>query len=290
MSYEQIRYEVAERIATITLNRPEKLNAVTFQMIEELIAAFDAADRDDAVRAVIITGSGRAFSAGTDISGTSARGFNPGGQDFKPLQGGNRDSGGELTIRIFDSKKPVIAAINGPCIGIGVTMLLPTDIRIASDQARFGLPFARRGIVPESCSNWFLPRIVGISRALSWSVTGRIFPASEALEAGLIEEIVPAEQLMPRARALAQEIAANTSAVSVAMIRQMMWRMLSADHPIEANRLESLALKALVPGADAREGVAAFREKRAPQFTLKPSTDMPPFYPWWQQPLFDDEE
>lgn len=287
MSFEQIRYDLADRIATITLNRPERLNAVTFRMIDELIAAFDRADRDDEVRAVIITGAGRAFSAGTDISGKSERGFDPGGDNFKPLQGGNRDSGGELTIRIFDSKKPVIAAINGPCIGIGVTMLLPVDIRIASSEARFGLPFARRGIVPESCSNWFLPRVVGISRALSWAVTGRIFPASEALDAGLIEQILPPDELMPRARELAQEIAANTSAVSVAMIRQMMWRLLSADHPIEANRLESLALKALVPGADAKEGVTSFREKRPPQFKLKPSSDMPDFYPWWRDPPFE---
>ncbi|MGE0385244.1 MAG: enoyl-CoA hydratase-related protein [Gammaproteobacteria bacterium] len=283
MQYEHIRYEVAERIATVTLNRPERLNAVSFRMIDELTDAVDRADRDDEVRAVIFTGAGRAYSAGTDLSGG---GMNATAADYKPLQGTNRDSGGALTIRIFDSMKPVIGAINGTCVGIGVTMTLPMDIRIASAEARFALPFARRGIVPESCAHWFLPRIVGISRALSWTVTGRFFTAQEALEAGLVEEILPPERLLPRAREIAREIADNTSAVSVAMARQMMWRMLSADHPIEANRLESQALAALVPAADTREGVAAFKEKRPARFTLRPSADMPAFYPWWRNPEF----
>ena len=283
MDYQHILYEVSERILTLTFNRPEQLNTVPFRMIDEMMDAMARADQDDDIRAVIVTANGRVFSGGTDLSGG---GMSPGDPDYKPLQGTGRDSGGELTIRIFDCKKPVIAAINGPAVGIGCSMILPMDIRIAAETARFAFPFVRRGIVPESCANWFLPRIVGISRALSWTVTGRNITPQEALAAGFIEEIVAPDQLLPRARAIARDIAMNTSAVSVALTRQMMWKLLSAAHPIEANRLESQALEVLVPGPDAREGVRAFKEKRQAEFKLKPGTDMPKFYPWWTNPEF----
>jgi enoyl-CoA hydratase/carnithine racemase len=280
VAFEQIRYEVAARVATITFNRPDQRNTVTYLMLEELLEAFDTIDADDEIRAVIVTGAGSFFSAGTDISG-SAEGFSPGSPDFEPLRGTGRDIGGELAIRIFDLTKPVIAAMNGTAVGIGITMVLPMDIRIGADDARFGLPFVRRGIVPESCATWFLPRVVGIARAVDWSVTGRIFPASEALEAGLVRELVPADQVLHRARAVATEIASASAPVSVALTRQLMWKLLGADHPMTANELESKALIAVQQGADVGEGIAAFREKREPEFTMRPSQDLPAFYPWW---------
>ena len=280
---EVIDIQVADRVMTITLNRPDKLNAFTAEMRDQLIAAFDAADDDDDVRAVIVTGSGRGFCAGADLS-QGAETFDYAGRG--EAHDGRRDGGGRVTLRIFESKKPVIAAVNGPAVGIGVTMTLPMDIRLASADARFGFVFARRGVVPEAASSWFLPRIVGISQAMEWCATGRVFSADEALAGGLVREVLAPDALMPRARALAAEIAQNTSAVSVALLRQMMWRMLGADHPMEAHRIDSRGMTALGAGADAHEGIAAFLEKRPPRFGMRPSADMPDFYPWWQDRPF----
>ena len=281
MNYQQIRYDVQDRVLTITLNRPDKLNAFTRDvMLPELIDAFDQADKDDNVRAIIVTGAGRAFCAGADLGGGKSFDYKGSGAET------HRDGGGQVTLRIFNCLKPVIAAINGPAVGVGVTMTLAMDIRLAAETARFGFVFARRGIVPEACSSWFLPRIVGIDRALEWSYSGRIFNAEEALQGGLLRSVHPQDELLPAARAIAREIADNTSAVSVALIRQMMWRMLSADHPMEAHKLESLAVYYTGKSADSKEGVTSFLEKRPPNFTNKPSTDMPEFFPWWEERTF----
>ena len=277
MTYEQILYEAGEGVLTITLHRPEKLNAFTPTMMRELIDAFDRADADDGVRAVIVTGAGRAFCAGADLSGGGGT-FDNTARDTLET---HRDGGGLVALRIFESKKPVIAAINGPAVGVGITMTLPMDVRLASTEARMGFVFARRGIVPEACSSWFLPRVVGISRAAEWVYTGRIFSAEEALAGGLVSRIVPPADLLATARGLAREIADNTSAVSVALSRQLLWRMLGADHPMEAHQVDSRAIYWMGSSADAREGVAAFLEKRPARFTLRPSADLPGFYPWW---------
>jgi enoyl-CoA hydratase/carnithine racemase len=288
MSYEQIRYEVADRVVTLTIDREQQRNTVTYQVLDELLDAFRRLVDDDEVRAVVVTGAGRWFSAGTDLStGSGGGGYDVNATDFKPLRGGTRDIGGELAVRIFESTKPVIAAVNGTAVGIGVTMILPMDVRIAAEDARFGLPFTRRGILPESCATWFLPRAVGISRAVEWATAGRIFPAAEALDAGLVRELLPADRVLERAQEIAREVADNTSPVSVALTRQMMWRLLGAPDPLEANRLESKALLALGRSSDAREGVAAFREKRSATFTSSPRTDMPAFYPWWSDEPFE---
>lgn len=289
MVYHQIVYEVSERILTITLNRPERLNAFTEQMLHELCDAFDRADADDNVRAIIITGAGRAFCAGADLErgkGTfDHRELREYGQSIEE----HRDRGGLLGLRIFELKKPVIAAINGPAIGVGITMTLPMDIRIASTSAKMGFVFTRRGIVPEACSGWFLPRIVGISQAAEWAFTGRIFSAEEALAGRLVSRVAAPGDLMPAARMLAAEIAQNTSAVSVTLSRQLLWRMLGADHPIESHKLESKMIYWAGTRDDAREGVESFLEKRPPNFTMKPSTDMPGFYPWWPERKFRDK-
>jgi enoyl-CoA hydratase/carnithine racemase len=272
-------YTVDDAVATITLNRPERLNAVNTTVIQELLAAFDRADADDSVRAVIVTGAGRAFCAGADLGG--------GSNTFGAREGRHeqadehRDGGGLVTLRIFDLTKPVIAAINGPAVGFGITLTLAMDVRLASTAARMGFVFARRGVVPEACSTWFLPRLVGVAQAAEWAYTGRVFSAEEALAGGLVSRVLPPEQLLPAARELAREIADNTSAVSVALIRQMLWRMLGADHPREAHRIDSLGMWHTGRSADAQEGIASFLEKRPPQFTGRPSKDMPPFYPWW---------
>ena len=282
VDFEHIRYDVREGVGTVTLNRPEKLNAVNTLMLDELRGALDGADADDAVRAVVVTGSGRAFCAGADLSG--------GGKTFDRVARGavgeHQDGGGVVSLRIYDMKKPVIAAINGPAVGFGITMTLPMDIRIASTAARMGFVFTRRGVVPEACSTWFLPRLVGMNRAAEWVYTGRVFGAEEALAGGLVSQVVAPERLLPVARELALEIAQNTSAVSVALARQLLWRMLGADHPMEAHRLDSKCMDWTGRSADAHEGVTAFLEKRPPRFTLRPSTDMPPFYPWWAEPRF----
>ncbi len=286
MSYEQIRYEVDGGILTVTLDRPDKLNAFTTRMMHELIDAFDRADADDAVRVVIVTGAGRAFCAGADLSGGSgAFDHSTGG---KPLGiDEHRDGGGLVTLRIFESRKPVIAAINGPAVGVGITMTLPMDVRIAATTARMGFVFARRGIVPEACSSWFLPRLVGISRAAEWVFTGRVFGAEEALAAGLVSRTVAPESLLDTARGLAREMAEGTSAMSVALARALLWRMLGADHPMEAHKIDSRCIYWMGKSADAHEGVASFLEKRPPRFSLRPSADMPPFYPWWPARRFE---
>jgi enoyl-CoA hydratase/carnithine racemase len=272
------------QVAVLTLNRPEHRNTVTYGVLDALLRLVDELDRDDDVRAVVLTGQGRFFSAGTDLSAPD--GYQADGSDFRPLRGGNRDVGGELALRLFDARTPTIAAFNGTAVGIGVTMSLPMDIRIASTEARFALPFARRGIVPESCASWFLPRLVGINRALDWVVTGRTFPATEALEAGLVSELVAPGRVLERAVEIAEGIASTSSPVAVALARQMLWRGLSAPHPMEANRLESAALLALGGSTDVREGITAFREKRPPRFGSRPGEDLPDFYPWWTTPPF----
>ena len=276
--FETLRFDVADAVATITLSRPDQLNAVNTTVIRELVEAFDRADRDDDVRAVIVTGAGRAFCAGADLSRGGST-FDGKGERAEE----HRDGGGLVTLRIFEMTKPVIAAINGPAVGFGITMTLPMDVRLASTAAKIGFVFARRGVVPEACSTWFLPRLVGIAQAAEWAYTGRVFSAQEALEGGLVSRVVEPDALLPTARALAREIAEQTSAVSVALIRQMLWRMLGADHPRAAHRIDSLGMYYTGRGADAREGVTSFLEKRPPRFTGRVSKDMPAFYPWWSE-------
>jgi enoyl-CoA hydratase/carnithine racemase len=283
VDYTEISYEVADRVLTITLDRPDRLNAFTYRMHEELIDAFDQSDADDDIRAVVVTGRGRGFCAGADL-GAGGSTFDH--SELLQTTDVHRDEGGLVSLRIFRSTKPVIAAVNGPAVGVGVTMMLPMDIRLASESARFGFVFARRGLVPEAASSWFLPRVVGINRALEWTFTGRVFPASEALEAGLVRSVHPDDELLPAAYALAREIVDNTSAVSVSLTRQMLWRMLGESHPMSAHRVDSEGINAMGRSADAREGVLSFLEKRAPAFTMRPSTDMPAFYPWWEEPTF----
>ena len=280
MDSQEIVYEVRDRVATVTLHRPDKLNAFTRRMRDELIDAFGRADADDGVRAVVVTGAGRAFCAGADLSGGGAT-FDYARRDGAG-QDDHRDGGGRVSLAIFALKKPVIAAINGAAVGVGATMTLPMDIRIASSAAKFGFVFARRGIVPEACSSWFLPKVVGISRAAEWVYTGRVFGADEALAGGLVSRVVAPEELMPAAQALAREIADNTSAVAVALARQMLWRMAGADHPMEAHKVDSRGILAMGASPDVKEGIAAFLEKRPPDFRMKPSSDMPSFYPWWE--------
>ena len=293
MAYEQIIYDVKDGVATITLNRPEKLNAFTGTMMAEMIDAFDKVDADDDVRCVIVTGAGRAFCAGADLS-AGAKTFDYDNRTDRPDKGSGqggltyemeeaRDGGGRLTLRIFECLKPVIAAVNGAAVGVGSTMQLPMDIRIASEAARFGFVFSRRGIVPEAASSYFLPRIVGISQALEWCYSGRVFSAQEALAGRLVSKVVPPDQLLPTARAIAQEIVENTSAVSVALIRQMMWKMLGADHPMEAHKIDSRGIYARGQSSDVKEGVVSFLVKRPPQFTNKVSQDMPSYFPWWDE-------
>ena len=283
MAYETILYDVSDQIATITLNRPEQLNAYNTRMMDELIAAFDEAEADDGVRVVIVTGAGnRAFCSGLDLSeGADAFRFDEDG-----ASGVRRDIGGRLTLRIFDFSKPVIAAINGAAVGIGATMQLAMDIRIAASTARYSFVFVRRGITPEAASSWFLPRLVGIQTALDWCYSGRFVPAAEAHAAGLLHSVVEPAQLTARARAMASEIVANAAPVSVALTRHMMWRMLGASHPMEAHRIDSRTIEHATASADPQEGVAAFFEKRPPSFPGLVSRDMPPFFPWWEQPIF----
>ena len=287
MDYEQIEYAVADRVLTLTLNRPDKLNAFTAQMMVELLDALDRADADDEVRAIVVTGAGRGYCAGADLSAGPGT-FDAGERGSAASVGieGLRDGGGRVTLRIFELTKPVIAAINGPAVGVGVTMTLPMDVRIASEAARFGFVFARRGLVPEACSSWFLPRLVGISRACEWVYSGRVFDVREAHEGGLVRSVHPPEELLPAAYAIAREIAENTSAVSVALSRQMMWRMLGADHPMEAHKIDSRGIRYMGASADAREGVGSFLEKRPPKFAMSPTRDMPDYYPWWQERKF----
>jgi enoyl-CoA hydratase/carnithine racemase len=286
MEYSQIIYDVADSVATITLHRPERMNAFTDVMMREVIDAFDQVDADDDVRAVVVTGSGdRAFCAGADLGGGGET-FAKGGSDIQTSVGVPRDGGGMVSLRIFDCKKPVIGAINGAAVGVGVTMTLPMDVRVASDNARFGFVFARRGIVPEACSSWFLPRLVGISTAAEWCYTGRVFPAAEALERGLVRSVHAADDLLPAAYELAREIADNTAPVSVALTRQMLWRMLGADHPMEAHRVDSRGIQSRGASADAREGVESFLEKRAPVYPVKVSDGLPDLFVDYVEPEF----
>ncbi len=286
MEYTQINYEVDDSIATITLQRPERMNAFTDVMMRELIDAFDRVDADDDVRVVIVTGAGdRAFCAGADLGGGGET-FAKGGSDIQTAVGVPRDGGGMVSLRIFDCKKPVIGAINGAAVGVGVTMTLPMDVRLASDNARFGFVFARRGIVPEACSSWFLPRLVGISTAAEWCYSGRVFPASEALERGLVRSVHAPDGLLPAAIELAREIADNTAPVSVALTRQMLWRMLGADHPMEAHRVDSRGIQSRGASADSKEGVESFLEKRAPVYPVKVSDGLPDLFVDYVEPEF----
>jgi enoyl-CoA hydratase/carnithine racemase len=288
MEYEEIAYEVGDDgVAVLTLDRPDKLNAFTSTMLFEMIDAFDRIDADDAVRVVIVTGRGRAFCAGADLAAGGAAFDADAAGRADEAAGAPRDGGGLLTLRIFESPKPVIAAINGPAVGIGITMTLAMDMRLAADDARIGFVFARRGIVPEAASSWFLPRLVGISKALEWVYRGDVFDVAEAHEAGLVRSLHPGDDLLPAARELAATIAANTSAVSVALTRQMLWRMQGAPHPMDAHRLESAGIYHTGRSADAVEGVTAFLEKRPAAFPLTVSGDMPPFYPWWDEAEYE---
>jgi enoyl-CoA hydratase/carnithine racemase len=286
MDYSQITYDVADSIATITLNRPERMNAFTDVMMREVIDAFDRVDADDDVRVAIVTGAGdRAVCAGADLGGGGDT-FARGGSDIQTKVGVPRDGGGMVSLRIFDCTKPVIGAINGAAVGVGVTMTLPMDIRLAADTARFGFVFARRGIVPEACSSWFLPRLVGISTAAEWCYTGRVFPATEALERGLVRSVHAPADLLPAAREIAREIADNTAPVSVALTRQMLWRMLGADHPMDAHRVDSRGIQSRGASADAREGVESFLEKRQPVYPVKVSEGLPDIFPDYVEPDF----
>jgi len=282
-SFRQITYEVDDRIALVTLNRPERMNAWTITMMEELIDAFHRADTDDDVRVIIVTGAGRAFCAGADL--------NPDNMNSVKARAHSkevpRDTAGRFALKAYEVMKPCIAAVNGAAVGVGVTMTLAMDIRIAAETARFGFVFNRRGMMPEGCSTWFLPRMLGFSRAAEWLYTGRVFPAREALEGGLISRVVPLEKLMPTVMELAREIAGNTSAISTALTRRLLWTMLSAQHPMTAHILESRSLHYMAGSPDAAEGISSFLEKRPARFPMKPSTDMPAFYPWCQDPPFE---
>jgi enoyl-CoA hydratase/carnithine racemase len=251
-------------------------------MCGELLRAFDEADADDEVRAVVVTGAGRAFCAGADL-GSGGDTFDSKAQGYQDTLDTHRDGGGLVSLKVYSLKKPVLAAINGHAVGVGITMTLPMDIRIAAENAKMGFVFARRGIVPEAASSWFLPRLVGMERAAEWVYTGRLFDAAEAHAAKLVSRVVAADQVLPTALALAREIADNTSAVSVALARQLMWRMLGAASPLEAHRVDSKSIFWMGRSPDAYEGVSAFLEKRPAKFSMRPSTDMPPFYPWWKE-------
>lgn len=285
MIFEKIKYEETNGIATITFNQPEKLNPFSKIMMEEVVDALNRAEENDQVRVVIVTAKGRAFCVGDDLESGKFEYIDVLSREKKDSEP-FRDDGGIIALRLFDMKKPVIAAINGHAVGIGITMTLPMDIRILADSAKLGFVFARRGIVPESCVSWFLPRIIGIGRAIELGVTGRIFTAQDAYQYGLVHVVVPKEDVLPKAIEFANEIIKNTSGVSVALIRQLFWRMLGENHPMEAHKLESKCLLHVAKGPDSEEGVRSFLEKRAPKFTMKTSRDMPSFYPWWINPTF----
>jgi enoyl-CoA hydratase/carnithine racemase len=283
MEFQEIRYEIADRVLTITLDRPDRLNAFTQTMGRELIEAFDRADQDDDVRAIIVTGAGRGFCAGADLAAGGST------FDWRDRQGAEevpRDGGGQVALRIFDSTKPVIAAINGPAVGVGITMTLPMDVRLAADDARMGFVFSRRGIVPEACSSWFLPRIVGISQAMEWVATGRLFSAQEALAGRLVRSVHGADELLPAAQELAAEIVEHTAPVSVALARRLLWTMLGAEHPMDAHRADSRAMLARGQSEDAREGVTSFLEKRPADFPDQVSDGLPNIFPGREERVF----
>ncbi|MEM7272282.1 MAG: crotonase/enoyl-CoA hydratase family protein [Actinomycetota bacterium] len=283
MTYETIEYTVENRVGTITLNRPDRLNAFNGVMRRELLTLFDEIDADDEVRAVIMTGAGRGFCAGADLeAGGDTFDAEARGRDASRV---NRDGGGTVSLRIFELTKPIIAAINGPAVGVGITMTLPMDVRLAAESARIGFVFARRGIVPEACSSWFLPRVVGISQAAQWCYSGRVFGAAEAAAGGLVE-LVPDDQLLDRANEMAAEIAVHAAPVSVALTRRLLWQGLTFDHPMDSHRADSRAIQALGQLADAKEGVTSFLEKREPSWSLRPSADLPDVFPWVDDPEF----
>lgn len=283
MAYKMITFDVKDKIATITLNRPDKMNAWTFEMMTELINAFDVVDKDDAIRVAIITGAGKAYCAGADLDEFAQKRKGRGDGLTDPPA----DTAGQLTTKLYDLKKPVIAAINGHAVGVGSTMTLAMDIRILADTAKMGFVFNRRGLVPEGCSTWFLPRLVGTGKAAEWMYTGRLISAAEAYESGLVNYVTPLESLMDKALEIATEIAANTSAISTALTRQMMWKMLGADHPMEAHKIESRSLHFMFASDDCNEGFNSFLEKREATFSMKPEIDLPPFYPWWEKKDYD---
>jgi len=283
MNFTQILYDVENKICTITLNRPEKMNAWTYTMMDEMITAFDMADKDDAVRVIIVTGAGKAYCAGADLDPESFESL----RDRDPGSEIRRDTAGQLTLKIYDVRKPVIAAINGAAVGVGTTMTLAMDIRFASEEAKMGLVFNRRGLVPEGCCTWFLPRIMGFSKAAEWIYTGDVLSAQEALEGGLVSRVFPPDELLPAARELAGRIAEKTSALSTALARQMLFKGMSLDHPMEAHVIESKCLNYMFLSDDVKEGVESFFEKRPPKFPLKTSADMPDFYPWWDERPYD---
>jgi enoyl-CoA hydratase/carnithine racemase len=279
MAYETLLTERSDAVLTVTLNRPDRLNAFTTAMMNDLLAVCDEIDGDDDVRAVVVTGAGRGFCAGADLAEGGSTFDASGSAEAK--HGIPRDGGGRVTLRLYELTKPIIAAVNGPAVGVGATMTLPMDVRIASETARFGFVFARRGLVPEACSSWFLPRVVGISQAMEWVMSGRVFPAQEALAGRLVSQVVPPGELLASARALARECAENTSAISMVLSRQLLWKMLGADHPMEAHKIDSRCIHYMGASADVREGVSSFLEKRPARFPMKPSADLPDFYPWW---------
>lgn len=290
-NYDTIDYQLDQGILTIALNRPDQLNAFTVQMSEELIDAFGRASRDDDVRVVVVTGRGRAFCAGMDLSvGGNVFGLDETQQptlqdmddrlDDPAILKGVRDTGGRVNLAVYECNKPVIVAINGVAVGFGATFLLSADIRLASEKAKIGFVFGKIGIVPEACSTWFLPRLVGLSQALEWSYSGEIFDAAEALRAGLVKAVYPPEQLLDEAYALARKLSERRSPVGIALTRQMMYRNAALPHPLEAHKIESLAVFYTSQG-DGKEGVQAFLDKRDPDFAARVSSDMPPFYPWW---------
>jgi enoyl-CoA hydratase/carnithine racemase len=288
VTYNSIAFDVDGPVAVLTLNRPQRLNAFTVEMCDEIISAFDVCDADDEVRVVIVTGEGRAFCAGADLGGGDGSAFATSKHGDGPYRLAKRDSGGLVNLRIFASTKPVIAAINGPAVGIGATMTLPMDIRLMSETARVGFVFASRGIVPDGASSWFLPRIVGIDKALEWCLTARVFGAPEALAAGLVRSVHPPGELLDAARSLAEEIASNSAPVSASITRTMLWRMLGAAHPMDAHRVDSLALAQTGDMADAAEGILAFMDKRAAQWRLRAPRDTPEWHPWWREPTYEE--
>jgi enoyl-CoA hydratase/carnithine racemase len=283
MDFTQILYEVENKICTITLNRPDRMNAWTHTMKDEMVAAFDMADKDDDVRVIIVTGAGKAYCAGADLDRDNFEKL----RKRSPQGEIHRDTAGELTLKIFDVRKPVIAAINGAAVGVGTTMTLAMDIRLASEKAKMGLIFNRRGLVPEGCCTWFLPRIMGFSKAAEWIYTGDVLSAREALAGGLVSQVYPPDELLPAARELAGRIAEKTSALSTAFARQMLWKGMSLDHPMEAHIIESRCLNHMFLSEDVKEGVESFFDKRPPRFPLKASADMPDFYPWWDEHPYD---
>jgi len=281
VEYTQLKYEVEDHILTITLNRPERMNAYNDEvMCPEMIDALDKADADDNIRAIIVTGAGRAFCAGMDLGNNEAFDYT------KVAVDEHRDGGGMIALRTYRLKKPIIAAINGAAVGVGLTITFPMDIRIAAKNAKMGIVFARRGVVLDGCASWFLPRIVGMNKALEWALTGRVFTAEEAYESGLLNYLVEPEEVLPKARAIAREIVENCAPISVALNRQMMWSMLGAGHPIEGHRLESKGFHYTGQSQDSAEGIAAFLEKRPPNYTMSPEKEMPSWYPWATEPPF----